>query len=84
MQLDAAVVGAGQAAAAEAAGLHAEVAPVLLHHDVRGELGGAEEAVLALVDVNRLVDAVEVGTGIGDSPSGCRSSFSGNSLGLSP
>ena len=60
MQLDAAVVRAGQAAAAQTAGLHAEVAAVFLHHDVAGDLGGAEEAVLALVDAQRLVDAVVV------------------------
>ena len=38
VQLDAGVVGAGEAAAAEAAGGHAEVAAVLLHHDVGGDL----------------------------------------------
>ncbi len=58
VQLDAAVVRPGQAAAAEAAGRHAEVAAVLLHHHVRGDLARAEEAVEALVDRERLGDAL--------------------------
>ena len=58
MQLDAGVIRPGQAAAAQAAGRHAEVAAVLLHHHVGGDLGRAEQAVLALIDRERLGDAV--------------------------
>ena len=50
VQLDAGVIRAGEAAAAQAAGGHAEIAAVLLHHDVAGDLRRAEERVLALVD----------------------------------
>ena len=63
VQFHAAVVGAGQAAAAQAAGLHAEVAAVFLHHDVARHFRGAEQAVFALVDGKILGDAVGVGAG---------------------
>ena len=58
MQFDAGVVGPGQAAAAETDGGHVEVAAVLLHHDVGGDFGRAEEGVLGLVDGECLGDAV--------------------------
>lgn len=61
MQLDARVIRAGEAAATEAAGGHAEVAPVFLDHHVARYLGGAEEAVLGLVDGEILRDAVRIG-----------------------
>ena len=47
MELGARMVRAGEAAAAEAHGRHPEVAPVLLHHHVGGDLGGAEDRVHA-------------------------------------
>ena len=50
--------GPGQAAAAQAAGRHAEVAAVLLHHHVGRDLRRAEQRVLRLVDRERLGDAV--------------------------
>ncbi len=58
MQLDAGVVRAGQAAAAQAAGRHAEIAAVLLHHHVGGDLRRAEQRMLRLVDRERLGNAV--------------------------
>ena len=50
VQLDAGVIRPGEAAAAQAAGRHAEVAAVLLHHDVGRDLRRAEQRVLRLVD----------------------------------
>ena len=57
MQLGGGVRRAGQRAAAEAGRPHAEVAPVLLHHHVGGDLGGAEDGVQARVDRHVLGDA---------------------------
>ncbi len=54
------VARAGQTAAAEAGGVHAEVAAVLLDHGVGGELRDAEQRVLGLVDRQILVDPVLV------------------------
>ena len=51
---------AGQAAAAEAHGRHAEVAPVLLHHHVGRNLGGAKHAVQACVDPAVFADSVHI------------------------
>ena len=34
---------------------------MFLHHDVAGDLGGAKNAMLALVDAARFRDTVEVG-----------------------
>ena len=39
------VIGAGETAAAQAAGVHPEVAPILLHQHVGGDFGGAKQAV---------------------------------------
>src|SRR5688572_6366798 len=50
MQRDARVVRAGQAPAAKAARRHSEVPPVLLDHDVRGDLGRAKQRMRALID----------------------------------
>src|SRR5687768_7847013 len=41
---------AGQASAAQAAGRHSEIAPVLLHQDVRGNLGRAKQRMRGLID----------------------------------
>ena len=60
MELRAGVVGAGQAAAAEGDGRHVEVAPVLLHQQVGGGLGDAEQRVRRAVDRHRGRDAVVV------------------------
>ena len=61
VQLDAGVVRSGEAAAAQAAGGHVEVASVFLHDDVGRGLGCAEERVFRLVDGEILGDAVGVG-----------------------
>jgi hypothetical protein len=60
MQLHAAVVRPGEAAAAQAAAGHAEIAAVFLHHHVRRHLRRAVQRVLALVDREILGDAVAV------------------------
>ncbi len=57
VQLRARVIRTCEAAAAEADGGHVEVTPVLLHEQIRGRLGDAEERVGALVDRHRRVDA---------------------------
>ena len=61
VELDAAVVRAGEASSAEAAGGESEVAAILLHHDIGGDFGRAEEGVLGLIDGEILGDAVLVG-----------------------
>ena len=43
VELNATVIGAGEAAASQAASRHIEVAPVFLHHHIGSNLGGAEE-----------------------------------------
>ena len=60
MQLGAGVLGAGQAAAAEADGRHLEVAAVLLDQQVGGGLGDAEQRVGRGVDRHRGVDPAVV------------------------
>ena len=67
VQLHTAVVRAGEAAAAQRAGGHPEVATILLHHHVRRDLRRAEEGVLALVNPEGLADAIAVG-GVGVVP----------------
>ncbi len=69
VELDAGVVRAGEAAAAQAAGRHAEVAAVFLDHHIARYLGSAEERVLGLIDGEVLGDAIGVG-GIGVVPAG--------------
>jgi len=61
VQLDAGVVGPGEATAAQAAGLQAEVAAVFLDHDVGRDLRGAEDRVLRAVDAEVFGDAIGVG-----------------------
>src|SRR5262245_23339240 len=58
VQLDSAVIRAGQTAPAQAAGLHAEISPVFLDHDVRRHFGRAEQRVLGLIDTECLGNAV--------------------------
>ena len=58
MQLRTRVTGSGETPCAEAGGAQAEVAPVLLNQDVRGELRRAERAMQAGIDGHRLVNAV--------------------------
>ena len=53
------MAGAGQAAAAEDADGHLEVAAELLAHHVGGDLRSAEDGVQAVVDRHVFVDAVE-------------------------
>jgi hypothetical protein len=60
VQLYARMAGTSEAAAAQGAGGHVEVAAVLLHADVSGHFGSAEERVLALVDAEALGDALGV------------------------
>ncbi len=70
VQLRAAVIGAGEAAATEAGGFHAEVAAVLLHENVGGDFGCAEQAVKGVIDRHFFRDAVDPRvTGI-DFPAG--------------
>ena len=66
MQVRARVVRAGEAAAAEAHPRHVEVAAMFLHHDVGGQLAGAKEAVLGLID-GEAPAPVEVPHGLGTS-----------------
>ena len=54
------MAGSGEAAAAEHDGVHVEVATVLLHHHIGGELGDTEQRVQRLIDAHALVDAVLV------------------------
>src|SRR5215211_4077932 len=60
MQFRRGVVGARQRTSAKTCGPHAEVASVLLHKHVRGDLRRTEEAVEAIVDRHVLPDAVPV------------------------
>ena len=69
VEFDATVVGAGEAAAAEAAGGHGEIASVFLHHDIGGDFGGPEERVFGLINSEGFGDAVLVG-GVGVVPAG--------------
>ena len=69
VEFDAAVVGAGEAATAEAAGGHGEIASVFLHHDIGGDFGGPEERVFGLINSEGFGDAVLVG-GVGVVPAG--------------
>src|SRR4051794_5542079 len=50
LQLDAGVIGPGEASTSQAAGRHIEVTAVLLHHHVGRHFGGAKKRMLALVD----------------------------------
>ncbi len=58
MQLDARVIRSGEAAAAQAAGRHVEVAAVLLHHHVARDLRRAEQRMLRLIDREGLGNAL--------------------------
>src|SRR5713101_772101 len=49
VELDTAMVRSGEAAPPQDAGFQAEVPPIFLGHDVRGDFRGAEQAMLALV-----------------------------------
>ena len=69
MQFDTAVIWAGETAATQGAGFHAKVATVFLNHDVGGDLGGAEQAMLALIDRKVFRDAVGKG-GVSVIPAG--------------
>ena len=84
VQHGARVARAGQAAAAEAGRVHAEVAAIFLHHRIGRKLGDAEQRVLGLVDRQVLIDPVlVVRVGLVDLPPGL-SSTNGRLLGLSP
>ena len=61
MQFHAAVVRAGQAAAAQAARFHAEITAIFLHHHVARNFRRAKQAALALVNGKFLGDAVGAG-----------------------
>ena len=69
VQFHARMARAGQASAAEAAGRHAEVAAILLHHDVAGHLRCPEQRMFAGIDPKCFADAIPVG-GIGVVPAG--------------
>ena len=52
--------GARQATTPIARGLHPEIATILLHHDIRRHLAGAEQAMLALINPEGFRDAVRI------------------------
>src|ERR1019366_7198831 len=52
------MVRAGQTAAAQTTGRQAEIPAILLHHDVAGDFGSAEERVLGLIYGKALWNAV--------------------------
>src|SRR5882762_1183736 len=58
VQLHAAVVRPREAAPAQAAGFHAEIAAVLLDHHVCRDLGCSEQGVYGAVDAESLVDSL--------------------------
>ena len=58
VQLSAAVVGAGQTAAAKGRGFHVKVLAVFLHQNIGGNFGSAEQTVHATVDGHRFRDAI--------------------------
>ncbi len=58
MQLCAGMPGARETASAEHAGVHAEIATVLLHEDVGRDLGGPEDAVGGIVEAHLFGNAV--------------------------
>ena len=65
VELDPTMVGAGEATAAQAAGLHAKIATVFLNHHIPRDLGGPKDAVLGLIDGEILPNPIEVrGVGI--------------------
>ena len=61
VKLDPAMVGPGEATAAEAAGFHSEVATVFLNHNVGGDFRCSEEGVFAGVDREGFRDTDGVG-----------------------
>jgi len=61
VELDPAMVGAGEATSAEAAGFHSKVAPIFLNHDVGGDFRSTKERVLTGVDRKGFRDAVGMG-----------------------
>ena len=69
VQLDPAMVRAGETATAQAAGGQAKVASVFLHHNIRSDLRGSKEGVLALVDGEGFRDSFGK-SGIGEIPAG--------------
>ncbi len=73
------MVGAGEAAAAQAAGGHAKIPAILLNHDVGRDFGGPEERVLGLVDGKVFGDPIGIG-GVGVVPAGVQLGQS-NSIG---
>lgn len=64
MQLHAGMIRTGEAAVAQCAGWHTEVAAIFLHHHVGGHLGCTVEGMFALVDAKGFADVVVIG-GIG-------------------
>ncbi len=80
MQLDSTVIRAGEAAAAQAAGGHAEIPAVFLDHDIGRDFGSPEEGVLGLVDGKVFGDAIGIG-GVGVVPAGVQL---GQSNGIRP
>jgi hypothetical protein len=59
----------GQTTAAEASGVEAKVAAVLLDHHVGGDLRSAEDAVKVLIDRHILPDSLGIGMSGLDLPS---------------
>ena len=69
VELDAGMGRPREASAPQAAGRHAEVTAILLHHHVGSHLRGSEERVLAGVNAERFRNAVGV-CGVGVVPAG--------------
>src|SRR5262245_61436933 len=60
MKLHPAMVRSRKATTAEATSWHSEIATIFLNHDISGDLGCAEERMLALIDTKCLRDTVDV------------------------
>src|SRR5512142_1291868 len=59
VQFHSRVIGAREASAAQTAGGHAEISPVLLHHDIGCHFRSPEQRVLRLIDRKRFRNAVD-------------------------
>ena len=58
VQFRAGMRGAGKAPSAKDARAHAEIAAILLNHDVGGNFADAKNTVLGLIDAHRFIDSV--------------------------
>ena len=71
VQFGGGMAGAGEAAAADQAGFHAEIFAVFLHHDIGGDFRRAEERMFAMVNGHGFVNAArEIWMGDVNFPAG--------------